>query len=139
MAIKRIIGKQNTKYKSCLRCGKGIEKALKDDEVYTCERCGQQHFVDVHPNKIVLTAVEHAYIRRRPPEPVAPEVQKAREELIERVERRHQEDEAWIEEYKDWLEELAALPEPEIVLELSLMDADMVRRVNLYLEKRNKK
>ena len=139
MVIKRIIGQRTKKYRSCLRCGQPIEKVLQDDTVHTCEHCGQQHFVDVYVDRTILTVVERPEVRRRPATQITPDQRKARKELIERAEKRRQEDEAWIEKYKDWLEELAAMPQTELVLELSFMDADMLRRVNLYFEKRSQK
>lgn len=131
MAIKRIIGKQNVKYKTCLRCGRRIEAVLKDDEVYTCEHCGQQHFVDVYKNRIVLTVAEYADLRRRPPE-------KARAALIAKVEKKRQEEKAWVEKHKAWLEELAAMPEQDREIEFSLMGLDMLKLVKAYLENRSK-
>lgn len=65
MAIKRIIGRHNEKYRSCLSCGQHMYKALKDNEIYTCGSCEQQHFVDIYQDCIVLTVVEHEDIRRR--------------------------------------------------------------------------
>lgn len=140
MAIKRIIGKQNNKYKSCLRCGQATEQKLWDDTVYTCQRCGQRHFVDVYRDRIVLTVVEYPDIRRRPANKVTPKQERARAALIVKVEEKRQaEYEAWIEKYEEWLEELAEMSEQEREVEFSLMDEEMLRRVKLYLEKRNKK
>lgn len=89
-AIKAMIGRFNKKRRKCLRCNKQIETPLKDDAVYTCERCGQQHFVDVYPDYIALTAVERPEVRRRPAGKLTPEQRKARKQLIEKVEaKRH--------------------------------------------------
>lgn len=66
MAVKRITGRHTKKYRTCLRCGQPIDRILKDDEVYTCGSCGQQHYVDIFPDNIVLTAAEYAEFRRRP-------------------------------------------------------------------------
>ena len=140
MAIKRIIGRYNKKYKSCLRCGQAIEQKLYDDSVYTCDRCGQQHFVDVYPEKIVLTAMEYPDIRRRPANKITKEQERARKLLNEKAENESRaEYEEWVEQYKDWLEELAEMPAPKREIEFSYMSEEMLRRVKLYLEKRNKK
>lgn len=88
MAIKIIIGRANKKYRKCLRCKKQIEEALKDNVIYTCEHCGQQHFVDIYGGNIALTVVEHPYARRRPCGLLTPEQQEARRRLIEKVEAR---------------------------------------------------
>lgn len=86
MAIKRIIGKRNSKNRKCLCCDKQIETTLKDNKIYTCEHCGQRHYIDVYPNSIVLTVVERPDIRRRSGEEITPEQKIARQELIERAE-----------------------------------------------------
>lgn len=65
MAIKRIIGKGYTKYKTCLNCDRPIEQPLKDDKVYICPKCGQEHFVDVYEKSVVLTRKEYPHLRRR--------------------------------------------------------------------------
>lgn len=72
MAIKRIIGRQGKKFRSCLNCGQHIDRILRDDEVYTCERCGQQHLIDVYADRIAITVAERPEIRRRPVAKVTP-------------------------------------------------------------------
>jgi len=64
MAIKRIIGRRDKKFRSCLNCGQHIDKVLRDDEVYTCERCGQQHLIDVYADHITMTVAERPGLRR---------------------------------------------------------------------------
>lgn len=86
MAIKRIVGKRNSKYRKCLGCDKQIDATLKDNKIYTCEHCGQRHYIDVYQNCIVFTVVERPDIRRRPGEEITPEQKMARQELIERAE-----------------------------------------------------
>lgn len=66
MVIKRIIRKNDKGHRSCLRCGRIIEGALWDDEVYICWYCGQQHFVDIYKNTIEITVVERPDVRHRP-------------------------------------------------------------------------
>lgn len=134
MAIKRIIGKINEKYKSCLRCGQHIEKTLEDDEVYTCERCGQRHFIDVYEKNIAITVAERPEVRHRKIGARMEQQHKAREALIARVERRRAEDAEWIETCREWLDELAALPEKELKREFSYMGEDTLRRVKKYLD-----
>lgn len=65
MAIKRIIGRSGGKYKTCLQCERPIEQPLKDDTIYVCEKCGQQHFVDVYEKSIILTKKEYPHLRKR--------------------------------------------------------------------------
>ena len=135
MAIKRIIGRYNKKYKSCLKCGRPIDKVLRDDEVYTCERCGQQHLIDVYKDTIVITVAERPDIRRRPAEMITQQ-RRARQELINRVAERKEAD-TWEAKNRDWLEEVAAMPQWEQEIEFSLMGEEMLRRVKRYLDKRN--
>lgn len=136
MAIKRIIGRHNKKYRSCLNCGQHIDRILRDDEVYTCECCGQQHLIDVYQDSIAMTVAERPEIRRRPATKITPKQQRARQALVARAEARKLEADAWEEKYRDWLEELAGLPEREREVEFSLMDEEMLRRVKKYLDKR---
>lgn len=56
--------------------------------------------------------------------------------LVARAEARKLEADTWEEKYRDWLEELAGLPEREREVEFSLMDEEMLRRVKKYLDKR---
>lgn len=135
MAIKRIIGRHNKKYKRCLKCERPINKVLRDDEVYTCEHCDQQHLIDVYQDIIVLTVAERPDIRRRPEEALTPQ-RRARRELIKKAEER-KEAEAWEVKNRDWLEELATMPEYERKIELSLMGEEMLRRVKRYFDNRN--
>lgn len=65
MAIKVIIGKGSIKHKRCLGCEKQIEDRLEDNEVYFCENCGQEHYVDVYDKCIALTKKEYPELRRR--------------------------------------------------------------------------
>lgn len=91
MAIKVIIGKVNKKNRKCLRCNKQIERVLRDNTVYTCEHCGQQHLVDVYANCIALTVAERPDVRKRRKGHLTPEQEQARERrlmLIEKVETR---------------------------------------------------
>lgn len=136
MAIKRIIGRHNKKHRSCLNCGRLIDKVLRDDEVYTCPRCGQRHLIDVYPDSIAMTVAERPDVRRRPDTKIVTQAQRARRTLIAKVDSRRQEADAWEEKYRDWLEELAELPEREREVEFSLMDEAMLRRVKKYLDKR---
>lgn len=136
MAIKRIIGRYGKKYRSCLRCSKATEQTLRDDTIFICDNCGQQHFVDVYPNCIALTVIERPEVRKRHIDHITPQQQRARERLIDRVEARRRGLDAWEEKYRDWLEELAELPEREREVEFSLMDEEMLRRVKKYLDKR---
>ena len=53
MAIKRIIGRQGKKFRSCLNCG-------------------QQHLIDVYADRIAITVAERPEIRRRPVAKVTP-------------------------------------------------------------------
>lgn len=138
MAVKRIVGRRTKKYKTCLRCGQHIDRALKDDEVYTCGSCGQQHYVDIFPDNIVLTAAEYAEFRRRPVTMLTHEQRQARRRLIAKAKARDLETEAWIDTYQDWLEELAQMPEKERAVELNIMSDEMRRRVLLYFDRRNK-
>lgn len=138
MAVKRIIGRHTKKYRTRLRCGQPIDRVLKDDEVYTCGSCGQQHYVDVFPDSIVLTAAEYAEFRRRPVTMLTHEQRQARRRLIAKAKARDLEAEAWIDTYQDWLEELAQMPEKERAVELNIMSDEMRRRVLLYFDRRNK-
>lgn len=138
MAVKRITGRHTKKYRTCLRCGQPIDRALKDDEVYTCGNCGQQHYVDIFPDSIVLTAAEYAEFRRRPVTMLTHEQRQARRRLITKAKARDLETEAWIDTYQDWLEELAQMPEKERAVELNIMSDEMRRRVLLYFDRRNK-
>ena len=136
MAIKRIIGRYTKKQRKCLRCGEKIEKALYDDIVYNCESCGQLHYVDIYKDTIVLTVVEHPEVRRRPKRENITEQSRARQKLIAKVNTRRMEATAWEETYRDWLQELAEMPEQQREIELSLMEGELLRRVTQYLEKR---
>lgn len=138
MAVKRIIGRHTKKYRTCLRCARPIDRLLKDDEVYTCESCGQQHLVDVYPERIVLTVAERPEIRRRPVTKLTHEQRQARRRLIAKAKARDLETEAWINKYQPWLEELAAMPEEERAVELNIMTEEMRRRVLMYFESRKK-
>lgn len=138
MAVKRIVGRRTKKYRTCLRCGQPIDRVLKDDEVYTCGSCGQQHYVDIFPDSIVLTAAEYAEFRRRPVTMLTHEQRQARRRLIAKAKDRDLETEAWIDTYQDWLEELAQMPEKERAVELNIMSDEMRRRVLLYFDRRNK-
>ena len=92
MAVKRMIAKRkdtNNKYKSCLNCASTIKQELKDNTVYTCEKCGQKHYVDVYEKYIHITVMERPELRHRPGG-ITPE-QHARRELIKRVEQRRAE------------------------------------------------
>lgn len=92
MAIKRIMGKGYRKYRKCLRCNTPIEAALWDDMVYTCSKCGQQHYVDVYKKSIVLTVAERPDVRKRHKGTiiqVEPEQEAARHRLIRKVEGRN--------------------------------------------------
>ena len=138
MTVKRIIGRHTKKRRTCLRCGRPIDGLLKDDEVYTCGSCGQQHYVDVFLDSIVLTAAEYAEFRRRPVTMLTHEQRQARRRLIAKAKARDLEAEAWIDTYQDWLEELAQMPEKERAVELNIMSDEMRRRVLLYFDRRNK-
>ena len=136
MAIKRIIGRFERKYRSCLRCGQPVDRVLRDNEVFACERCGQQHFVDVYADHIVLTVAERPDIRRRLINETAPREQRIRQTLIAKVEAKEMEATAWEEKYREWLEELAGMPEREREVEFSYMGEEMLQSVKAYLEKR---
>lgn len=88
MAIKRIIGRKNEKYRTCLRCNKKIDRTLRDDTIYVCDQCGQQHFVDVYPDKIALTLGQYPEIRRRHLYQITTAQEKARQALIDKAEAR---------------------------------------------------
>ena len=90
-AIKVIIGKANKKYRRCLRCNQQIEAPLRDNSIYTCERCGQQHLVDVYRHCIHLTVAERPEVRRRPAGKLTPEQLRARQRLIDKVEAKKRE------------------------------------------------
>ncbi len=138
MAVKRIIGRHTKKYRTCLRCARPIDRLLKDDEVYTCESCGQQHLVDVYPERIVLTVAERPEIRRRPVTKLTHEQRQAIRRLIAKADARDTEAVAWINKYQPWLEELAAMPDEQIEAELNIMPEEMRRRVLMYFESRKK-
>lgn len=89
MAIKRIIGRRTQKYKRCLRCNRFMDKTLRDDMIYTCGHCGQQHFIDVYPKSIHITVIEHPEERRRPVDYLTPSQREARRKLLEKVEAKH--------------------------------------------------
>ena len=65
MAIKKIIGKGTGRHKTCLHCEQPIEQRLKDDTIYFCPKCGQEHFVDVYESNVVLTKKEYPHLRKR--------------------------------------------------------------------------
>lgn len=138
MAVKQIIPRYTKKYRKCLNCCQAIEKPLKDDEIYTCIKCGQQHLVDVYKDCIALTAVEYAEFRRRPVTMLTHEQRQARRRLLAKAKARDLEAEAWIDTYQDWLEELAAMPEEERAVELNIMSDEMRRRVLMYFDRRKK-
>ena len=137
MAIKIIIGRGDKKSRKCLFCGSKIEKALKDDEVYTCERCGQRHLVDIYPDCIHITVAERPEIRHRNVDTTTEEQRQARRDLIARVEAKRKAEKEWVEKYKDWLEELAAMSKKQLKIELAMTDEELLKRVQKYLEKRN--
>lgn len=142
MAIKRIIRRSDRKHRKCLWCGRSLERVLMDDEIYTCEHCGQQHFVDIYKNTIEITVVERPDVRHRPAgctESITESQRQARVALIEKAEKRRLEDEKWIEDCRGWLEELAAMPEAELKKEYKCMSEETARRVKRYLEKSTKK
>lgn len=135
MAIKRIIARYSKKHRKCLKCGQHIDGVLRDNEVYTCERCGQQHLIDVYKHYIAMTIAERPEVRHRT-EIIETPQSKARQALIKKVEER-KEQEAWEGKYREWLEELAEMPEQEREAEFNLMDDELLRRVKVYFEKRN--
>ena len=66
MALKKIFNKHDDKARRCLNCNAVIgPHILKDDKPYTCDKCGQVHFVDIYGARVVLTREEWAEIRRR--------------------------------------------------------------------------
>ena len=65
MAVKKSFSKTDQKHKTCLSCNRKIEEKLKDNTTYTCTHCGQQHFVDVYSDVIMLTVAERPEFRRR--------------------------------------------------------------------------
>ena len=66
MALKKIFNKHDDKARRCLKCNAEIEPhILKDNKNYTCQQCGQVHFVDIYGPRVVLTRKEWAEIRRR--------------------------------------------------------------------------
>lgn len=65
MAVKKTFSKNDTKAKVCLSCGRAISEQLKDDTIYTCEYCGQGHFVDFAKDRITLTVTERPEHRHR--------------------------------------------------------------------------
>lgn len=138
MALKRIIGRHNKKYRTCLNCGKSIYKVLKDNEPYTCDRCGQKHLIDVYPDNITMTVAERPDLRYRPETEKMSKEQRARKALIAKVDSRRMEEETWEDKYRDWLEELAEMPERERKVELDLMGEELLSRVKRYLDKRNR-
>ena len=138
MAVKRIIPRYTKKYRKCLNCCQAIEKPLKDDEIYTCIKCGQQHLVDVYKDCIALTAVEYAEFRHRPATMLTHEQRQAIRRLIAKADARDTEAVAWINKYQPWLEELAAMPDEQIEAELNIMPEEMRRRVLMYFESRKK-
>ena len=100
MAIKRIIGKGSTRHKTCLDCGKQIEDRLKDDTIYFCENCGQEHYVDVYEKCIALTKKEYPELRKRHKgNDTEEQQQRAREALIRKTE-------AWCQEMQPHIEKL---------------------------------
>ena len=137
MAIKRIIGRWQKKHRKCLCCGTEIDKELQDNVVYICGYCGQRHFVDVYEKTIVLTVIERPDVRYRPAPESVTEGSKAGRKLVAKVDARRLEADVWEETYKDWLEELAEMPEQEREADLKLMGEEMLGRVLRYLEKRN--
>lgn len=85
MAIKRVFGKTSEKHKTCLRCGQKIEERLRDDRIYTCERCGQQHFVDIYADSMILTVAERPEFRKRNEARIEEEQKNARAALIRKM------------------------------------------------------
>ena len=67
MSLKRVFNIGQEKQRLCLKCNQPINRdKLKDDVVYTCNYCGQQHFVDIYNNgSCSLTAIENQELRRR--------------------------------------------------------------------------
>ena len=83
-----------------------------------------------------MTVAERPELRRRPAAKITPQQERARKALVARAEARKLAADAWEEKYRDWLEELAELPEREREVEFSLMDEAMLCRVKKYLDKR---
>lgn len=147
MAIKRMFSPINAKHKACLNCDQQIESRLKDNTVYTCPGCGQAHFVDVYERSVALTVAERPDIRRRNSRCVKYAQQKAREALgnktkawvqmmEECVKVKELNYDAWVAEHKEWLEELAAMPEEQQAAEYQCMSEDMRFCVAKYLDNR---
>lgn len=65
MAVKKTFSKNDIKAKTCLSCGRSIDEHLRDDTIYTCEYCGQGHFVDITKDRITLTVTERPEHRHR--------------------------------------------------------------------------
>lgn len=138
MAIKRMFSPSERKHKACLKCGQQIEQRLKDNTVYTCPRCGQAHFVDVYEKNVALTVAERPDIRRRNSGCVKYAEQKAKD-WVQRMEEclkaKELDYDAWVEEHKEWLEELAAMPEEQQAAEYECMSEEMRFCVAKYLDK----
>lgn len=65
MAVKKTFSKNDTKAKTCLSCRRAISERLRDDTIYTCEYCGQSHFVDIVKDRITLTDIGRPEHRHR--------------------------------------------------------------------------
>lgn len=69
MAVKRIFNINNTKARSCLKCGHLIPKEaltqISDNKTGVCPNCGQANFVDINGNRCSLTVTEHPELRRK--------------------------------------------------------------------------
>lgn len=89
MILKRIASKSNKKPETAIKCNSRLQN-LKDNEVNTCEVCGQQHLVDFYTNNtIVLTAAERPELRKRPgtPKPEQPGREHNQEAFNKRLEK----------------------------------------------------
>lgn len=85
MALKRVINKNNGKYRTCLSCGARLPDNLKDDTKIKCEHCGTEMFVDIYRNAMTLTATSHEYLRRRPTKEERLELNKVDPTTLEKI------------------------------------------------------
>ena len=85
MALKRVINKNNGKYRTCLSCGARLPNNLKDDTKIKCEHCGTEMFVDIYRNAMTLTATSHEYLRRRPTKEEQLELNKVDPAVLENI------------------------------------------------------
>lgn len=130
--IKRLMFKNDRKALHCLKCNAEITALLIDNMIFTCDKCGQTHYIDMYEKSISLTVTERPDIRRRHKENNITEAQlEKRRLLIKKVTEREKKNSC-----EEWFREVAEMPEAQQREEIQLMGEPLRREYEDFLERR---